>query len=69
VFISYLISFVDVAIRSCVMRRGPALCHPDKKPIPKPAKRPRRFDPFWAEKDDVDEDGLTDNPDWLVGGE
>jgi len=51
------------------MRRGPALCHPDKKPIPKPAKRPRRFDPFWAEKDDVDEDGLTDNPDWLVGGE
>lgn len=29
----------------------------------------RNFDPFWAEKDDIDEDGHTDNPDWLVGSD
>lgn len=50
------------------MRRDPGpLCKPNQKP--KPTKRQRQFDPYWADKDDIDEDGLTDNPDWLVGAD
>lgn len=28
-----------------------------------------KFGNFWEEREDLDEDGYSDNPDWLVGAD